>query len=109
MKALSTKNGTLCLIRFHSTAAGRLLLGGRLSRLRRGQLRHVLEAWPARYLAEAYRGGEALLAAKTQYNSPYPVGFWERARTEARVTVYNPTKALNGYTLFTSGEGQRAA
>jgi hypothetical protein len=68
------------------------------------------EAWPARYLTEAYRGGEALLAAKTQYNSPYPVGFWERARTEDRgVTVYNPAKALNGYTLFTSGEGQRAA
>jgi hypothetical protein len=68
------------------------------------------EAWPARYLTEAYRGGEALFAAKTQYNSPYPSGFWERARTQDRgVTIYNPAKALNGYTLFTSGEGQRAA
>ena len=68
------------------------------------------EAWPARYLADAYRGGEALLAAKTQYNSPYPVGFWQPARTADRgVTIYNPAKALNGYTLFTSGEGQRAA
>jgi hypothetical protein len=68
------------------------------------------EALPARYLADAYRGGEALLAAKTQYNSPYPDGFWQPARTEQRgVTVYDPAKALNGYTLFTSGEGQRAA
>jgi hypothetical protein len=68
------------------------------------------EAWPARYLADAYRGGEALLAAKTQYNSPFPSGFWERARTDRRgVTRYDPAKALNGYTLFTSGESQRAA
>jgi hypothetical protein len=68
------------------------------------------EAWPARYLADAYRGGEALLAAKTQYNSPFPSGFWEPARTESGgVIIYDPAKALNGYTLFTSGEGQRAA
>ena len=61
------------------------------------------EAWPARYLADAYRGGEALLAAKTQYNSPFPSGFWEPARTESGgVTTYDPAKALNGYTLFTS-------
>jgi outer membrane protein assembly factor BamB len=68
------------------------------------------EAWPSRYLADAYRGGGALLAAKTQYNSPFPAGFWEPARTDRRgVTTYDPAKALNGYTLFTSGEGQRAA
>jgi outer membrane protein assembly factor BamB len=67
------------------------------------------EALPARYLADAYRGGAALLAAKTQYNSPFPSGFWERARTERRgVTSYDPAKALNGYTLFTSGDGQKA-
>jgi Arylsulfotransferase (ASST) len=68
------------------------------------------EAWPARYLADAYRGGEALLAAQTQYDSPFPSGFWEPARTaRGGVTTYDPAKALNGYTLFTSGEGQRAA
>ena len=67
------------------------------------------EAWPARYLSDAYRGGEALLAAKTQYNSPYPDGFWQPARTERRgVTIYDPAKALNGYTLFTSGDAQKA-
>jgi hypothetical protein len=68
------------------------------------------EVWPARFLVDAYRGGEALIAANTHYNSPYPSGFWERARTADRgVTIYDPAKALNGYTLFTSGEGQRAA
>ena len=67
------------------------------------------ETWPARYLADAYRGGAALLAAQTQYNSPFPPGFWERTRTERRgVTTYDPTRALNGYTLFTSGDDQKA-
>jgi hypothetical protein len=67
------------------------------------------EALPARYLADAYRGGEALLAAKTQYNSPYPSGFWQPERTEqGGVTAYDPARAVNGYNLYTSGEGQRA-
>jgi hypothetical protein len=67
------------------------------------------EALPARYLADAYRGGEALLAKNTQYNSPYPAGFWQPERTEqGGVTAYDPARAVNGYTLYTSGEGQRA-
>jgi hypothetical protein len=74
-----------------------------------GSYAMLAEALPARYLADAYRGGQALLAAKTQYNSPYPDGFWQRARAERRsVTSYEPGDALNGYTLYTSGEGQRA-
>jgi hypothetical protein len=67
------------------------------------------EAPPARYLTEAYRGGQALLAKNTQYDSPYPPGFWQKARTERRgVVTHEPAKAANGYTLYTSGEGQRA-
>ena len=67
------------------------------------------EAPPARYLADAYRGGQALLAKKTQYDSPYPAGFWQKARTEQRgVVTYDPARATNGHTLYTSGEGQRA-
>ena len=67
------------------------------------------EAPPARYLADAYRGGQALLAKNTQYDSPYPPGFWQKARTEQRgVVTYDPARATNGYTLYTSGEGQRA-
>ena len=67
------------------------------------------EAPPARYLADAYRGGQALLAKNTEYDSPYPPGFWQKVRTGHRgVVTYDPAKAANGYTLYTSGEGQRA-
>src|SRR5690606_40894826 len=63
------------------------------------------EAPPARYLADAYRGGQALLAKNTAYDSPYPPGFWQKARTEQRgVASYDPAKAADGYTLYTSGE-----
>ena len=37
-----------------------------------GSLAMYAEAPPARYLADAYRGGQALLAKNTQYDSPYP-------------------------------------
>jgi outer membrane protein assembly factor BamB len=74
-----------------------------------GSYTMLAEALPARYIADAYRGGQALLAAKTQYNSPYPDGFWQRARSERRgVTIHDRAKATTGYTLYTSGEGQRA-
>jgi outer membrane protein assembly factor BamB len=74
-----------------------------------GSYAMLAEALPARYLADAYRGGQALLAAKTEYDSPYPDGFWQRARTERRgVVTYDRAKAAAGYTLYTSGEGQRA-
>ena len=74
-----------------------------------GSLAMYAEAPPARYLADAYRGGQALLAKNTQYDSPYPPGFWQKARTERRgVVTYDPARATNGYTLYTSGEGQRA-
>jgi hypothetical protein len=74
-----------------------------------GSYAMLAEALPARYLADAYRGGQALLAAKTQYDSPYPDGFWQPARTERQGVVrYDRAKASNGYTLYTSGESQRA-
>jgi hypothetical protein len=74
-----------------------------------GSFAMFAEAPPARYLADAYRGGQALLAKSTQYDSPYPPGFWQKARTEQRgVVTYDPARATNGYTLYTSGEGQRA-
>jgi outer membrane protein assembly factor BamB len=74
-----------------------------------GSYAMLAEALPARYLADAYRGGQALLAAKTEYDSPYPDGFWQPARSEQRgVVIHDPAKAASGYTLYTSGEGQRA-
>ena len=41
--------------------------------------------------------------------APIPSGFWQPERTEqSGVTAYDPARAVNGYTLYTSGEGQRA-
>jgi Arylsulfotransferase (ASST) len=67
------------------------------------------DAFPARVLTDAYRGGQALVDKWTKWNEPYPGEFWQPARTEAKgVTVYDPARAANGFTLFTSGEGQKA-
>ena len=67
------------------------------------------EAFPARFLTDAYRGGQALFDKWTKWNEPYPGEFWQPARTAALgVTVYDPDRAANGFTLFTSGEGQKA-
>jgi hypothetical protein len=67
------------------------------------------DALPARVLTEAYRGGQALVDKWTRWNEPYPGEFWQPARTQAKgVTVYDRARAANGFTLFTSGEGQKA-
>jgi hypothetical protein len=70
----------------------------------------LANAFPSGYLANAYQGGQALLAQKTRYNSPYPTELWQPARTEARgVTIHDPTRAHAGYTLYTSGHAQQAS
>jgi Arylsulfotransferase (ASST) len=67
------------------------------------------DALPGRLLTDAYRGGHALLDKWTKWNEPYPGEFWQPARSQAKgVTVYDPTRAGNGFNLYTSGEGQKA-
>jgi Arylsulfotransferase (ASST) len=64
---------------------------------------------PASYLTDAFRGGQALLEKQTQYDTPFPSDFWQPARTEARgVTIYDPGRAFDGFTLYTSGHAQKA-
>ncbi len=74
-----------------------------------GTLTMYSERFPAQYLSDAYRGGVALWAQRTRFNSPYPGEFWQPARTEARgVTVHDHAKAYDGLTLYTSGHSQIA-
>ena len=67
------------------------------------------DTFPANHLTDAFRGGQALLVQQTQYATPFPSDFWQPARTDARgVTVYDPKRAYNGYTLYTSAHSQKA-
>jgi hypothetical protein len=67
------------------------------------------DAFPARFLTNAYQGGQALLEKWTKWNEPYPGEFWQPLRARASgVTVFDPGRAANGLTLYTSGEGQKA-
>ena len=67
------------------------------------------DAFPARFLTDAYRGGHALLDKWTKWNEPYPGEFWQPARTAAvGVTVYDPKRAADGLTLYTSTGEQKA-
>ena len=66
-------------------------------------------SFPANHLTDAFRGGLALLEKTTQYDTPYPSDFWQPARTEAKgVTIYDPSRAFDGFTLYTSGHAQTA-
>ncbi|MCE3248237.1 MAG: hypothetical protein K0R41_2062 [Geminicoccaceae bacterium] len=68
-----------------------------------------VNAFPARHLTDAYRGGHALLDKWSKWEQAYPTEFWQPARRAASgVTVYDPARAANGLTLYTTGGGQRA-
>jgi hypothetical protein len=74
-----------------------------------GGLATLGETYPGRILEDAYRAGKAYHDKLTLYNEPLQFDFWRVARTEASgVTVYRPEETYNGYTLYTSGHGQRA-
>ncbi len=67
------------------------------------------DAFPAHFLTDAYRGGHALLDKWTKWNEPYPGEFWQPTRTQATgVTVYDPARAANGFTLYTATGEQKA-
>lgn len=74
-----------------------------------GSLMTFTESFPTNHLTDAFRAGQAVLAQQTQYNDPFPRDFWQPARTEARgVTIYDPKRAFDGLTLYTSGHAQKA-
>ncbi len=67
------------------------------------------EAFPHRYLRDAYLAGEALIAQRQETADPYVTDQWRRARSADKgVTIHDPERALAGYTLYTSA-GEAAA
>ncbi|NJO37772.1 MAG: hypothetical protein HC871_09320, partial [Rhizobiales bacterium] len=66
------------------------------------------EAGPAGFLNNAYKAGHALLDQQTNYRHPYFSRFYQKARTDQRgVTIYEPSKTEEGFTLYSSGHEQR--
>lgn len=67
------------------------------------------EKFPHRYLRDAYLAGEALIAQRQETADPYVSDQWRKARDGAGgVTIHDPERAHDGYTLYTSA-GEAAA
>ena len=74
-----------------------------------GSVATLSEFGPARIVEHAYRAGAALYSKATQYSDPLQFDLWRPARTDQQgVTRYDPSKADNGLTLYTSGHDQKA-
>ena len=60
--------------------------------------------FPGPEIARAYQGGKALYDKATGYQNVYASDLWHPARFPDRgVTVYDPARAQDGVTLYTSG------
>jgi hypothetical protein len=67
------------------------------------------EAFPHRYLRDAYVAGEALMAQRAETSDRFATDQWRRARDSASgVTVNDPERAFPGYTLYTAAGGAAA-
>jgi hypothetical protein len=65
--------------------------------------------FPMDPLRRAFSGGAALYEGMTAYNDRTQTDFWADARTEQRgVTRYDPARAANGLTLYSSAHEQSA-
>jgi hypothetical protein len=65
--------------------------------------------FPMDPLRRAFSGGAALYDGMTAYRDPYGTDFWADARTDKRgVTRYDPARAENGLTLYSSTHEQAA-
>ncbi len=64
---------------------------------------------PANFFIDAYRAAGALARVIISKNMPYRSDLWADSRNDKKgVTIHQPEKALQGYTLFTSGHKQSA-
>src|SRR5687768_2726123 len=65
--------------------------------------------FPMDPLRRAFSGGSALYEGMTGYNDRFTTDFWADARTDQRgVTRYDPARAQNGLTLYSSTHEQAA-
>ncbi|MEZ5832814.1 MAG: arylsulfotransferase family protein [Dongiaceae bacterium] len=74
-----------------------------------GALAMLSETFPHQYLRDAYLAGQALLEQHREVADPYVTDQWHVARNgEQGVTIHDPGKAFEGYTLYT-GAGEASA
>ncbi len=74
-----------------------------------GSVATLSESAPARMVEDAYRAGTTWYRKATAYNDPLQFDLWRAARNDQQgVTRYDPAKAQNGLTLYTSGHDQKA-
>lgn len=71
----------------------------------------LAKIFPYAYFDDAYKAAWALVAQQHTIDNPYTqTDQWRPARTEdPGVTLYDPKRAYNGYTLYTSGGGTYAS
>lgn len=66
------------------------------------------QVFPYRFLYQSNLAAHALFRQKTRYSDPYRTDLWRRARTARKgVVAYDPERAFNGYTLYSSSHAQR--
>lgn len=69
-----------------------------------GAVLTAAKVFPGPQLADAYEGGKALYDKISTSADPYSSDLWKPERTlEKGVTVYDPSQAENGVTLYASG------
>lgn len=74
-----------------------------------GAVLTVAETFPSDYVRYGYQGAVALYDKLTRYRDVYATDLWRPSRSDARgVTIYDPQRARQGFTLYTSGHAAGA-
>jgi hypothetical protein len=74
-----------------------------------GAMAVLAHKFPHEYLRDAYRAGQALVEQHRETTDPYATDQWRMARDGTKgVTIHDPSRAFEGYTLYTSA-GEAAA
>ena len=71
----------------------------------------LAQIFPYPYFNDAYKAGWALVEQQNDVSNPFTqTDQWRQARSDHKgVTIYDPDRADNGYTLYTSGDDPYAA
>lgn len=70
----------------------------------------LARVFPYQYFADAYKAFHAVVEQRSVSNRYTQTDQWRSARTDRRgVTIYDPKRADNGYTLYTSAGGAYAS
>lgn len=74
-----------------------------------GSVTTLMDAFPSKYVRNAYRAADALAARGSYLKDPFKSNLWVRARTPKQgVTVHDAERASAGLTLYTAGHGASA-